>query len=68
MNPPQFHVSKVEEDHKEFIDDVYKILMIIGVTPVEKAELSSYLLKDVAQIFYNQLIEGWSEDLGPLDW
>lgn len=58
MNPPQFHGSKVEEDHKEFIDDVYKVLMIIGVTPVEKAELSSYLLKDVAQIFYNQLIEG----------
>jgi len=36
MNPLEFHGSKVEEDPEEFIDEVYKILMIMGVTPVEK--------------------------------
>ena len=42
MNPPEFHGSKVEEDPQEFIDEVYKVLMIMGVTPVEKAELAVY--------------------------
>ncbi|WMV08472.1 hypothetical protein MTR67_001857, partial [Solanum verrucosum] len=38
MNPPEFHGSKVEEDSQEFIDEIYKVVMIMGVTPVEKAE------------------------------
>ncbi|WMV18676.1 hypothetical protein MTR67_012061 [Solanum verrucosum] len=51
INPPKFHGSEVEEDPQEFIDEVYKVLMIIGVTPVEKRELaviqgSSTPLKD----------------------
>ncbi|WMV18788.1 hypothetical protein MTR67_012173 [Solanum verrucosum] len=37
INPPKFYGSKVEEDPQEFIDEVYKILAIMGVTPVEKA-------------------------------
>lgn len=31
--------SKVEEDPKEFIDEVYKVLDIMRVTLVEKEEL-----------------------------
>lgn len=31
MNPPKFHCSNVEEDPQEFIDEVYKVLMIMGV-------------------------------------
>ncbi|WMV29366.1 hypothetical protein MTR67_022751, partial [Solanum verrucosum] len=54
MNPPEFRGSKVEEYPQEFIDEVYKALMIIGVTPMEKAELAAYQLKGVAQIWYNQ--------------
>ncbi|WMV24231.1 hypothetical protein MTR67_017616 [Solanum verrucosum] len=38
MNPPEFHGSKVEKDPQEFIDKVYKVLMIMGVTPLEKTE------------------------------
>uniref|UniRef100_M1DGP0 Gag-pol polyprotein n=1 Tax=Solanum tuberosum TaxID=4113 RepID=M1DGP0_SOLTU len=37
MNPPEFHGSRVEKDPQEFIDEVYKVLMIMGVTSVEKA-------------------------------
>ncbi len=44
------------------------MLMIMGVTPVEKAELAAYQLKGVAQIWYNQWKEGRLEDVGPLDW
>ncbi|KAH0664080.1 hypothetical protein KY284_029011 [Solanum tuberosum] len=36
MNPMEFHGSKVVEDPQEFIDEVYKVLMIMGVTLVEK--------------------------------
>ncbi|WMV25201.1 hypothetical protein MTR67_018586 [Solanum verrucosum] len=37
MNPPEFHSSKVEEDPQEFIDDVYKVLMIMFF-PLEMRE------------------------------
>ncbi|XP_049391403.1 uncharacterized protein LOC125855710 [Solanum stenotomum] len=50
MNPPEFHGSKVEEDPQEFIDEVYKELVIMGVALVEKEELAVYQLKGVAQI------------------
>ncbi|WMV58293.1 hypothetical protein MTR67_051678 [Solanum verrucosum] len=54
MNPLEFYGSKVEEDTQEFIDEVYKVLAIMGVTPVEKEELASYQLKGVSKIWFNQ--------------
>ena len=48
-NPPTFYGSKVEENHQEFIDKIYKILYALGLTTIDKAELSTYQLKDVAQ-------------------
>ncbi|XP_049364265.1 uncharacterized protein LOC125829028 [Solanum verrucosum] len=38
MNPPKFYGSKLEEDPQVFIDEVYKVLSIMDVTLVEKAE------------------------------
>ncbi|WMV32192.1 hypothetical protein MTR67_025577 [Solanum verrucosum] len=49
MNPSKFHGSKVQEDPQEFIDEMYKVLMIMGMTPVENAELDAYQLNDVSQ-------------------
>ena len=43
--------SKVEKDPQELIDEVYKILYYLGFTIREKAELATYQLKDVAQIW-----------------
>ncbi|KAH0689089.1 hypothetical protein KY289_016447 [Solanum tuberosum] len=54
MNPPEFYGSNVEEDPQEFIDEVYKVFAIMGVTLGEKAELTAYQLKGVAQVWYNQ--------------
>ena len=54
MNPPIFLGSKVEEDPQEFLDGVYKVLSAMGVTSKEKAKLSSYLLRDISQIWYTQ--------------
>lgn len=54
MNPPKFSGSKVEEDPNGFIEEVYKVLVIMEVTSIEKEELAAYQLKDVAQIWYEQ--------------
>ena len=52
MNPWMLFGSKVNEYPQDFLDDVYKILCAMGVSSNEKAELSSYQLKDVAQTWY----------------
>ena len=54
MNPPIFLGSKVGEDPQEFLDGVYKVLSAMGVTSREKAELDSYQLRDVSQMWYTQ--------------
>ena len=42
-------MSKVEEDPQEFIDETYKILYAMGLSTIEKADLATYQLNDVAQ-------------------
>lgn len=37
INTFEFYGSKVEENPQVFIDELYKILMTIGVTPVENS-------------------------------
>ena len=62
MNPPIFTGAKTSEDPQEFIDEVHKILVAMGATDIEKAELASYQLKDVSQtwckIWQNSLVLG----------
>ncbi|WMV41757.1 hypothetical protein MTR67_035142 [Solanum verrucosum] len=48
MNPLEFCGTKLEEDPKGFIEEVYKVLAIMGVTMVEKVELAAYQLKNVS--------------------
>lgn len=50
MNPPEFYSSKVDEGIQEFINEVHKVLAVIGVTLEEKAKLAVYQLKGVAQV------------------
>lgn len=50
MNPLMFHSSKVEEDPQEFINEMYQILAIIGVSSMKKSELAAYKLKRLSQI------------------
>ena len=45
MNPLEFHGYKVEKDPNEFIEEVYKVLAIIGVSSIDKGEISAYKLK-----------------------
>ncbi|XP_049365847.1 uncharacterized protein LOC125830718 [Solanum verrucosum] len=68
INPLEFHGSKVEENPQKFIDEVYTVVMIMGVTPVENAELAIYQLKGFAQVWFNQWKEEMVVDAGALDW
>ena len=54
MNPPEFHGSKPNEDPQDFIEEIFKIVDIMGVASSEKADLEAYQLKGLAQIWYNQ--------------
>ena len=47
MNPSTFYRSKVEEEPQEFIDEVYKILLAMGLSISEKSKLTTYQLNDV---------------------
>ena len=51
-----------------FIDEVYKIVHAMGVESREKAELASYQLKVVAQVWYTQWKGNRPEELGPIEW
>ena len=44
----------MEEDPHEFLNGVYKVLSAMGVNPREKAELASYQLRDLTQVWYTQ--------------
>lgn len=48
MNPKKFHNSKVDEDPQELIDEVYKVLGVIGVSSKEKSELLTHQLKGIS--------------------
>ena len=47
-DPFIFTGAKTLRDSQEFIDEVHKILVAMGATVIENAELDSYQLKDVA--------------------
>ena len=66
MNPVEFSVSKVEEDANGFIYEVYKKLTIMGLDSSEEVELSTYQLKDVSQVWYEQWNDNWQIREGPI--
>ncbi|WMV46632.1 hypothetical protein MTR67_040017 [Solanum verrucosum] len=57
QDPTDPLAKQVEEDPQEFIDEVYKVLMIMGVTPVEKEKLTAYQIEGVSHVWFNQ----WKE-------
>ena len=48
MNPQFFIDSKTVEDTQEFIEEVQKIFMEMRAKEIEKAELDSFQLMDIA--------------------
>ena len=54
MNPATFHSTKVDEGPHGFINEVFKVVDAMGVTPKEKADIAAYKLKYVAQVWFKQ--------------
>ena len=54
MNPPIFHGTKDDEDPQGFIDGIFKVVDVMGMTPRDKAKLVAYKMKEVAQVCYEQ--------------
>ena len=68
MNPPTFHGTTVDEDPQGFIDEVFKVVDAMGVTPREKENLDAYKLKDVAQVWFDKWRIKRPLERGPVDW
>ena len=68
MKPPAFQGTKVDEDLQGFIDEVFKVVDAMGVTPREIAELDAYQLKDVAQVWFENWRDQRSLREGLVDW
>ncbi|XP_049358413.1 uncharacterized protein LOC125823000 [Solanum verrucosum] len=68
MNPYMFYGSKVDEDPQGFIDEMFKVLDAVGVSPQEKVELAAYQLKDLAQVWYEQWKDESPVRASPVDY
>ena len=44
----------MDEDPQGFIDEFFKVVDVMGVTPRENAKLAAYQLKDVVQVWFEQ--------------
>ncbi|KAF3648996.1 hypothetical protein FXO37_19182 [Capsicum annuum] len=64
MNPPSFLGSKTNEDPQEFLDQVQKVIYIIGVTFSKSAELAAYQLLDVSHTWFKQYNSERVDDAG----
>ena len=53
MNPSEYCVSKMDEDPSGCIEEVYKVLAIMEVYYIKKAELAAYKLKRLPKFGIN---------------
>ena len=68
MNPAIFLGSKVGEYPQGFLDGVYKVLSVMGVTCREKGELDLYHLRVGFQVWYTQWKDNRLVESGPIEW
>lgn len=68
MNPPKYHVSKVDEDLVEFLDKAYCIMIVMGVPPNKKVELVAYGLKGITKVWYDQRVDKRGKKEGRIAW
>ena len=53
MNPPSFIYSRTSEDPKNFVAELKKIFDVMHAIGVERVELASYQLKNVARTSFD---------------
>lgn len=67
-NPPEFYGSKIDKDPNRFIDWVYKVHTILGVSSFEKVQLANYQLIDFSLLLYEQWKDSIPTDAGSIEW
>lgn len=65
---PIFLGSMVGENLREFLDGVYKVLIIIRMISREKVGLASYQMMEVAQVWYTKKKDNRSVELRTIEW
>lgn len=68
IDSTRFYGSKVAEDTNELVDEVYKVLAIMGVSSIEMVQFVVYQQKDVAQMFYGLRKDSRKIAAGPIEW
>ena len=68
LNPLEIFGSKPDEDPQGFIDEMLRTLRIIHVSNTKSIELTSYRLRDVAVLWYNNWISSRKENAHPPVW
>ena len=53
MNPSSFSSSRNTEDPENFVEELKKVFDVMHVIGVERVELVSYQLKNVARTWYD---------------
>ena len=66
MKPLILRGSKTSEDPQKFMDEVQKILVVMGDTDTKKVELASYQLKDVAHTWCKMSQDSPISDVVPV--
>lgn len=66
LSPPESLGSKVEEDPQRFVNEIFKILSAMGVCSEEKEGLSTYHVKYVARLWYEQWKDERLRGAGPI--
>lgn len=67
MNPHKLNDTKVDEDAKGFIKEVFKVDCMVVATR-EKRKLATYKLKDVSKVWFEQWRDERSLRAGSVDW
>lgn len=65
---PNFYGSKMEEDFIEFVEKISRVLNLVIVIPVEKAEVFVIHLKEISQNLYSQLKCERPVEASPMKW
>ena len=60
--------SNMNGDPQGFLDEVYKILYVMGMSSNEIVELAACQLKDVFKTWYTQWKENKTLRVGPISW
>ncbi|XP_070034795.1 uncharacterized protein [Nicotiana tomentosiformis] len=68
LDPPVFTGTDLEEDNKDFIDEMHKTLRFMCATDIEGVELASYRLKGVAYSWFEKWEESREEGNPPTRW